>query len=134
MLSKEQRTHLRRVCTRGEAVLVSGVDANGALVLVLEEPEVGVVGGLDPEKGHVSIYVLRETYTCTQSGWRIKTYGHASDASTGTDEARADINGVGIAWLHVHGREGWERTWSGLVVPGGLGTRAAAWVVAGEEE
>lgn len=34
----------------------------------------------------------------------------------------------------MDGRERWERTRGGLVVPGGLGTGAAAWVVAGEEE
>lgn len=89
----------------GQTVLVGGVDANGALVVVLEEPEVGVVGR-----------------------------GHAGDAGTGADEAGADVDRVRVAGLHVHRGERRERAWRRLVVPGRLGPRAAAWVVAGEEE
>lgn len=98
--------HLRRWWWPvGLAVGVSSVDTNWALILVLEEPEVGVVGG-----------------------------GLASDASTGTDEAWANIDGVCIAGLHVDRRESWERTRSGLVVVCCLRAGAAAWVVASPEE
>lgn len=71
----------------------------------MEVPEVGVVGG-----------------------------GLAGDASTGTDEAGSNVDGVGVSRLHVDGRESREWTWCWLVVVGCLRSWAAAWVVASEEE
>lgn len=63
-----------------------------------------------------------------------RTYCHACHTGTSTDEARTNVNGVGVARFHVNWWEGRERTGGGLVVPGGLWARAAAWVVASEEE
>lgn len=99
------RPPLRRVRDGCEAVFVGGEDTDRAVIGVLLVPEVGVIGP-----------------------------GHASHARAGTDEAGANVNGVGIARLHVDSWERWEWAWSGLVVPRRVGTRAAAWVEAGEEE
>lgn len=90
---------------RRQTVFVCSVDADGAFIFILEEPEVGVV--------------------CRSL---------SSDTGTGTNEAWADVNGVGISRLHVNGWERWERSRSGLVVVGRLRARAASWVVTSEEE
>lgn len=101
----ESHLHAKPTFRGRQAVFVRGVDADRAVILILEEPEVGVVGG-----------------------------GQAGHTGACADEARADVDGVGIAGLHMDRREWRERTRSGLVVPGGFGPRAAAGVVAGEEE
>jgi hypothetical protein len=100
-----QNNHLRWRWTVWLAVGVGGVDADGALVLVLEVPEVGVVGG-----------------------------GLASDTSASADEAGSNVDGVCISGFHVDGWECWEWSRCRLVVVCRVGARAAAWVVACEEE
>lgn len=93
LLSTSQQTPPRLcwVSHWWQTVAVLSVDTNWALIVVLEEPEVGVVG------------------VC-----------QASNASAGADEAWADVDGVCVTRLHVNGWEGRERTWCWLVVPGGL--------------
>jgi len=88
-----------------QAILVGSVDTDWALIVVLEELEVGVVG------------------RC-----------HAGNTSTSADEAWADINRVCEARLHVDRWECWEETRLRLVVVCCRGVGAAAWVVALEEE
>lgn len=96
---------LARLLTSWQTIAVASVHTNRALCLVLEEPEVGVIGG-----------------------------SLTSDASTSTDETWADVDGVCVARLHVNRRERRERTWCRLVVVGGVSVGAGAWVVASPEE
>ena len=98
-------TLLARLLASWQTIAVASVHTNRALCLVLEEPEVGVIGG-----------------------------SLAGDASASTDETWADVDGVCVAWLHVDRRERRERTWRGLVVVGGVSVGAGAWVVASPEE
>ena len=92
-------------CSWCKTVAVGSVDTNWAVTVVLGELEVGVVGP-----------------------------GEASGARAGGDEAWADIDGVGVTWGHLDGREVWEGTLLRLVVVAGGGVGAGAWVVALPEE
>jgi hypothetical protein len=89
-------------------VRVGSVDADWAFAClggVLEEGEVGVVGG-----------------------------SLSSHASPSADETRADVYGVCVSRLHVDRWESREWAWCGLVVVGGRRVWARAGVVACPEE
>lgn len=99
---------LRRRLPRRKTVAVRSINANRtstSRAIVLEEAEV-----------------------------RIVRARQACHACAGTDEARPNINGVRIAWLHVHRWEGREGPRGRLVVVCRLWAGTAAGVVAREEE
>lgn len=58
----------------------------------------------------------------------------SGNTSSGADEARADIDGVGVSGLHVDGREGRIGAKRRLAVEGRVGAGAAACFVTREEE
>ena len=59
---------------------------------------------------------------------------HAGSASTSSNEAWTNIDGVCITGFHVDSRERWEWTRGRRVVVAGVLVWAAAWVEASEEE
>lgn len=108
-------------------VAVTGVETNGALIIVLEEAEGGVIGRRHCARVSVSRDLIREQL---EGGGRLTS----SDTSPRRDKTRTDVDRVGEPRLHVDGGEGRVRPQRGLVVVRRLGPGAVAGGVAREEE